>query len=122
MKLYALPLFFAAGPLMAAEPYCAVEKTCVGIPEECQEASGRLVITALDAYKATVQLDDGPVHESAYLNLNKVLTLIFRDGDIEHQLRIQDSDGSFNYVIATPDPEGRFGKDRFVYHGTCVEG
>ena len=104
-----------------AEPKCLVEETCAGTSDNCEPAEGVVVITALDAYKATLQLNDGPVHESTYLSLNRVLALIFVVQGVEHQLRIQEN-GSFNYLISTPNPDAPKGKDQILYRGTCVEG
>lgn len=111
----------AAAPLYAAGPRCMVEETCTETSDNCQPATGVVKVTALDGYKATVQLDDGPVYESTYLGLNGVLALIFSpEPQHEHQLRIQD-DGVFNYLVSTPNAEAHNGKDQILYRGTCVE-
>lgn len=111
----------AAMPLHAGGPRCVVEETCTETSDNCQPAEGILRVTALDAYKATVQLDNGPVFESTYLGLNGVLALIFSpEPQHEHQLRIQDN-GTFNYLVSTPNADAHNGKDQILYRGTCVE-
>ncbi|PSL19427.1 hypothetical protein CLV88_106140 [Shimia abyssi] len=110
-----------SAPAFAAEPYCAVAEICAGVPETCTPSTSRVIIAALDEYKATVQLDDGPKHESTYLSLNRVLTLIFRVNEDDHQLRIYEDD-SFSYLISTPNIAAKNGKEHLVYRGTCVEG
>lgn len=112
----ALP--FAA---QAAEPYCLVEKTCVGSNDNCTPAEGKLVVTRVSAYRATMQLDDRAPVEGIILDHKVVTTVIGDLDDTKYQLRLS-PDGVFNLLIETKNPEAWKGKDQILFRGRCVEG
>jgi len=108
-------------PAVAGEPYCDVTETCQGTNDNCTPATGRLQIDVQPNGKALVRFDDRAPLESAVLDMNGQIILIFHNDAQEHQLRISDT-GRFNYLISTPDPEAAKGMDQVLYRGQCVEG
>ncbi|MCA0873399.1 hypothetical protein LCL97_21415 [Seohaeicola saemankumensis] len=119
--LYIGSLGLLPGPAVAGEPYCDVTETCQGTSDNCAPSTGRLQIDVQPDGKALVRFDDRAPLQSAVLDMNGQIILIFHNGSQEHQLRISDS-GRFNYLISTPDPEAAKGMDQVLYRGQCVEG
>lgn len=105
----------------AGVPFCNVSELCTGSNDNCSPAEGRLQIDVQPTGKALVRLNDDPPLESAVLDMNGQIILIFHDGPKEHQLRISNT-GTFNYLISSPDPQAAKGKDQVLYRGQCVEG
>lgn len=111
----------AVSPATAGTPYCQIEEVCRGTNDNCAPEGGRVTIDVLPSGKAQVTLRDRAPLESTILDMNGMIMLIFHDDRIEHQLRIN-PEGSFHYLVSTPDPDAPKGKDQVMYRGQCVEG
>ncbi len=112
---------FLAGPALAGEPYCEVTESCRGANDNCAPSTGRLRIDVQPDGKALVRFDDRTPLESAVLDMNAQIILIFHNDTQEHQLQISDT-GRFNYLISAPDREAAKGVDQVLYRGQCAEG
>lgn len=114
-------LCLSAQPAFAAEPFCKVEETCTVHKDNCEPATGRLTIKVQPSGKGVITLDGTAPVEATILQMNGKTMLISTDDGEEHQLRISD-DGSFNYLITTPDTDAQIGRSQIMYRGQCVEG
>lgn len=122
MNRYLLPALLLASPVIAAEPYCLVQESCIETSDNCQPAEGRLEMRVQDSGKALVYLNDAEPLEATPLMMGQMVQMIFAGPDrSQHQLRIA-PDGKFNYLIDTPNPEAHKGKDQILYRGQCQEG
>lgn len=123
------PAFLAAvaalatlsGLAQASEPYCVVEETCITTGDNCTPAEGRLDVRRVSQYRAEMVLNDRPAVEGIILD-HKAITTVLGDLDgVHYQLRIQ-PDGTFNYLVETPNSEAWKGKDQVLFRGHCIEG
>jgi|GEM_PF-6786947 len=125
MRSLIVLLFFAvAAPALAGAPTCPVTETCKHSNDNCQPAEGLVVLKVLEAdpvLKVAVTLNDALPVETIAVQDPKYTTLMAMIDGTEHQFRLQ-PDGTFNYLITTPDPDAPGGHDQTLYRGQCLEG
>ena len=120
----ALVIALAAGSALAAAPTCPVTETCKQSNDNCQPAEGLVVLKMLEAdpvLKVAVSLNDAPPVDTTAVQDPKYTTLMAMIDGTEHQFRLQ-PDGTFNYLITTPDRDAPGGHDQPLYRGQCLEG
>lgn len=117
-------LVLTSAPALAGAPTCPVTETCKHSNDNCQPAAGLVVLKMLEAdpvLKVAVTLDEAAPVETTAVQDPKYTTLMAMIDGTEHQFRLQ-PDGTFNYLITTPDPDAPGGHDQTLYRGQCVEG
>ncbi len=120
----AVMIALAAAPALAGAPTCPVTETCKHSNDNCQPTEGLVVLEMLEAdpvLKVAVTLNDAPAVETIAVQDPKYTTLMAMIDGTEHQFRLQ-PDGTFNYLITTPDPDAPGGHDQTLYRGQCLEG
>ncbi len=114
----------AAAPAFAGGPSCPVAETCTQSNDNCQPAEGVVVLRVLAAdpvLKVEIALDGRAPVATTAMQDPKYTTLMAMEAGAEHQFRLQ-PDGTFNYLITTPDTGAPGGQTQTLYRGKCVEG